>query len=140
MNADFLSIITTAGDTLADFSPPFGETMSTQKGIASKAPVNIKNMSNGNVLATLPVNGWVLGDYSVTKSDLINITAYYRPSGEKVTLPFPCKATASGLTITPYTDTTTPPTPEPLPTGEPVQIIELRDGLPPRVFNLIEIK
>ena len=82
-------------------SPPTGEIMATKKGVAKQA-TNIKAMSGvpSGAVATLPINGWVFGNLSSTGTDLVDINEWFRPSGEKVPLNFPCKASVSNLTVT----------------------------------------
>ena len=93
--------------------------ITTQKGTARVA-TNVKSMSGipSGTLATIPIDGWVLGNYSSTRSDLINITEWYRPSGEKMFLLVPCKASVTNLTVIPYV--VIPPDPDPDPTPDPV--------------------
>lgn len=81
--------------------------MTTQKGEATKGTVNIKNHL-GATIATMPLKGWLFGDYSTTKSDLIGFLEWYRPTGEKMMLPaLPIgkvyKASVTNMTVTPYT-------------------------------------
>jgi hypothetical protein len=80
--------------------PPIGEKV-MYKGNAKTAPVNVKPMDGSSVLAQLQVGWWVYGDYSTTKSDLINVTAYYKGTETaRVDLIKPCKVTAAALNIT----------------------------------------
>ena len=131
LDPDFLLIIKSAGDVLESFSPPIiGDIMTTQKGVA-RAATNIKSMSGSpsGAIATISVGGWVLGNYSPTKTDLIDITEYYRPSGEKIALAAPCKASVNFLTVTAYT--VEPPPVDPSPVDPPTipivyEIIEQR--------------
>jgi len=84
---------------------PPGDIMPTQKGVA-KVATNIKSMSGvpSGAVASLPVGGWVLGNYSPTRTDLIDVISYFRPTGEEVKLTVPCKVAVANLTVTPYTD------------------------------------
>lgn len=107
--------------------------MTTQKGVARVA-TNIKTMDGTptGAIATLPVGGWVFGDYNSTHSDLINVTAWYRASGEKITLAEPCKVSVTNLTVTPYTDippVDPPPIDPPPDTNEIISIRRSTDGI-----------
>jgi hypothetical protein len=91
-------------------TPPIGGTM--YKGIAKQAPVNVKPMDGSSPLAQLQLGWYVYGDYSTTRSDIINVTAYYKGNeGAKISLSKPCKVIASALTITevPITPPVIPP-------------------------------
>jgi len=89
--------------------------MATHKGIA-RVPANIKPMAGGNTIATVPVDGWVFGNLSPTGSDLIDVTDWYRPSGQKMPLVVPCKVSIANLTVKPYMEP--PPVDEPPPNEE----------------------
>lgn len=84
--------------------------MATKKGIARSA-TNIKSMTGvpSGVIASLPIGGWVIGDLSPSGTDLINITEWYRLTGEVTPLAVPCKASIANLTVVDYVDTDTEP-------------------------------
>ena len=103
--------------------PPItGETMPTQKGTARTA-TNIKSMSGvpSGTIATLPVGGWVYGNYNPARTDLVDVTEYFRPTGEKIALSVPCKVSVINLTVTPYS-VVIPPDPTPDPTPAPIDV------------------
>jgi lysozyme len=104
--------------------PPIGDTMATKKGVA-KAVTNLKSMTGvpGGALASLPIGGWVYGDLSTTGTDLINITEWYRPTGEKLTLSVKCKASVAGLIVTSVTEP--PPVIPPVTTAVIRRIIDI---------------
>jgi len=98
--------------------------MTTQKGTA-KVATNLKSMTGfpGGTVHTIPIGGWVFGNYSPTKSDLIDITEWYRPSGERMLTLVPCKASVTNLTVIPYVviPSDPDPTPDPVP-QTPVEV------------------
>ena len=96
--------------------PDGGETMATTKKGVARLATNIKPMAGGGAIATLPPGGWVYGNMSNPPTDMIDIVAWYRPTGERMALVSPCKATASNLTITndPGEGGTPPPNPTPV--------------------------
>jgi GH25 family lysozyme M1 (1,4-beta-N-acetylmuramidase) len=92
--------------------PPVGATP-MYKGVAKQAPVNVKPMDGSSTLAQLQLGWYVYGDYSATRTDIINVTAYYKGNETaKVTLAKPCKVTASALNITEVIVTPPPPVPD----------------------------
>jgi len=99
------------------------------KGIA-KAITNIKPMAGGNAIAQLQVGGWVFGEKGTT--DLMNFEHYYKPTGARVELGKPCKATLSNLILTNQVEDPPPPPPPPDPepsTGAPKKVtVETDDG------------
>jgi hypothetical protein len=115
------------------------------KGIAIIAPVNIKPMDGSSVLGQLQIGWYVYGDYSTIRSDLINVTAYYKGNETaKVTLTKPCKVTASALNITEVIIEPPPVDPPPPSTGEIVQIrygdlingvVVWRENPPPKQYE-----
>ena len=98
-------------------------TMTTQKGVARVA-TNIKSMSGvpTGAIATLPAGGWVYGNYSPTRTDLLDVIEYYRPSGERIALAVPCKVSVSNLTVTSFTDPVVPPFDPPIPPVTPIDV------------------
>lgn len=124
MDADFLSLITTAGDTLADFSSPFGDTNMTVTRVRLKAATQAKQKPDytGNNMGM-----YKAGEYTIYNTS--DKCYAFNPAQNHWILQSACEVIAA-----------TDPTPDPQPTGEPVQLVMLRDNLPPRVFDLTEIK
>lgn len=77
--------------------PPPGEVM--WKGTA-KSIVNVKPMDGSPTVAQLQIGWYVYGNKSVTGSDLIDVTAYYKGAETaKFDLTKPCKVSISGLVL-----------------------------------------
>jgi hypothetical protein len=100
---------------------PTGDTsMSvTVKGTA-KTALNIKKVSGGGAIATLPIGGYVYGVLSVGGTDITGFEHYYKASGQLIPLTDKCKVTAapSGMVIVEAVEPGTTPPPEQPPTPD----------------------
>lgn len=106
----------------------------TKKGVARVA-TNIKSMTGvpPGAIASLPVDGYVLGNMSPSGTDLIDIVKWFRPSGQEIPLDVPCKASIANLTVTDFVDPVEPPPPPP--DGEQVFDVTLHDSVTGKTYS-----
>lgn len=73
------------------------------KGTVIKNFVNVKTVDGSAMILplTMQLEDWVYGDISVTGSDIMNFTYFFRKDGTQVSLPKPCKASAANMLIDP---------------------------------------
>jgi GH25 family lysozyme M1 (1,4-beta-N-acetylmuramidase) len=123
--------------------PPIEVIMTTTRKGTARAVTNIKSMSGvpSGALASLPIGGWVLGNLSSGGTDLIDITAWYRPTGEKLPLSVPCKASVINLTVIEFNPEPPPPDPDPdtdpIPDGDTFTVsLTMVDDLTGRKYGL----
>ena len=77
---------------------------------------NVKSLATGVIRATMQAGDYVIGDVSVTGSDMINFREFFRVNGAVFSLPDICKVSLTNLSVPVLVGT---PTPDPIPTTSP---------------------